>query len=114
MLLVHYADLLADLDGEMRRIAEFLDVDVPAALWSGAVERCSFEAMRTDHASSPRLQKNFSAGATSFFNEGTNGRWRGLLTEAQLQRYDDLVREFLPDDAATWLEHGSLALGRRP
>ena len=38
VLFVHYADLLADLDGEMRRIAEFLGVDVPAHLWGDVVK----------------------------------------------------------------------------
>ena len=51
VLLVHYADLLADLDGEMRRIADFLDVDVPATLWDDAVKRCEFEAMKSGHRS---------------------------------------------------------------
>jgi aryl sulfotransferase len=114
VFLVHYADLLADLDGEMRRIADFLDVDVPAELWDDAVKRCEFEAMKSGHESSAKLPKSFDGGATSFFNQGTNGRWSGVLTEAQLQRHDDLVHQLLPDDAALWLERGSLALGRRP
>jgi aryl sulfotransferase len=33
MLMVHYADLLADLDGEMRRIADFLEIAATPALW---------------------------------------------------------------------------------
>ena len=39
---------------------------------------------------------------------------RGVLTEAQLHRHEDLVHELLPEDAALWLERGSLALGQRP
>jgi hypothetical protein len=37
-----------------------------------------------------------------------------VLTEAQLHRHEGLMRDLLPEDAARWLEHGSLALGRRP
>jgi aryl sulfotransferase len=114
VLFVHYADLLADLDGEMRRIADFLGVDVPAHLWDDVVRRCRFDAMKSDHAASPVLTRAFSDGAQDFFHQGTNGRWRDVLTDAQLQRHDELVRDLLPEEAARWLERGSLALGARP
>ena len=114
MLLVHYADLLADLEGEMRRIAGFLGIDVPSDRWPGAVDRCRFESMRDEHGSGSLLQSAFEGGESAFFNRGTNGRWREVLTPAQLARHDALVAQHLTPDAASWLEHGSLALGRRP
>src|SRR5262249_15130895 len=46
LLLLHYNDLKSDLAGEMRRVAAFLGVDVPASKWPGVVERCTFESMR--------------------------------------------------------------------
>jgi len=107
-------DLIRDLGGEMRRIADFLDVDIPTALWSEAVERCRFEAMKSQHEAPGTLNQAFSEGATAFFNLGTNGRWRAQLSEAQLRRHERLTAERLPEDAALWLEHGSLALGQRP
>jgi aryl sulfotransferase len=114
VLLVHYADLLADLEGEMRRIAEFLGVDVPPHLWGDVVKRCEFESMKANHESSAILSTAFEDGANAFFNQGANERWRGALTGMQLQPHEDLVREALPDDAALWLERGSIALGQRP
>jgi hypothetical protein len=74
VLLVHYADLIRDLGGEMRRIADFLDVDIPTALCSEVVERCRFEAMKSQHEASGFLNQAFPEGATAFFNLGTNGR----------------------------------------
>ena len=114
VLLVHYADLLADLEGEMRRIAGFLGIDVPSDRWPGAVDRCRFESMRDQHGSGSLLQSAFEGGESAFFNRGTSGRWREVLTAKQLARHDALVAEHLPPEAASWLEHGSLALGRRP
>ena len=114
VLFVHYADLLADLDGEMRRIADFLGIDVPAHPWGDVVSRCQFDAMKSDHEASPILSRAFDDGAQAFFHQGTSGRWRGVLTEAQLHRHEDLMHELLPEDAALWLERGSLALGQRP
>jgi aryl sulfotransferase len=53
----------------------------------------------------------FDRGADSFFHKGTNGRWHDVLTQEQLERYDALVADDLPADAAHWLESGPLALG---
>jgi aryl sulfotransferase len=114
VLLVHYADLVRDLGGEMRRIADFLGIDVPRELWSAVVERCTFEAMRSQHQASGSLNQAFEEGANAFFNRGTNGTWRAQLGEMQLHRIEQLTAEHLPEDAALWLEHGSLASGLRP
>jgi aryl sulfotransferase len=114
VLLVHYNDLQADLDGEMRRVAGFLDIDIPEALWTGVVERCTFERMREEADKVGDFQRLFEGGAESFLFKGTNGRWRGMLTEGELQRYQDRVQELLAPEAAHWLEHGSLVTGWRP
>jgi aryl sulfotransferase len=114
VLLVHYNDLQADLDGEMRRVAAFLKIDIPAALWPEVVERCTFERMREDADKVGNFQRLFEGGAEAFFFQGTNGRWRGVLTEGELQHYQDRVEELLTPEAAHWLEHGSLLTSLRP
>jgi aryl sulfotransferase len=114
VLLVHYNDLLADLDGEMRRVAGFLNIDIPVALWPGVVERCTFDRMRADADKVGDFQRFFEGGAESFLFRGTNGRWRKVLTEGELQRYQDRVEELLAPEAAYWLEHGSLLTSSRP
>jgi aryl sulfotransferase len=114
VLLVHYNDLQADLEGEMRRVAAFLKIDIPAALWPEVVERCTFERMREEAEKIGDFQRLFEGGAESFLFKGANGRWRGVLTEGELQRYQDRVQELLAQEAANWLEHGSLVTGWRP
>lgn len=111
---VHYADLLADLDAEMRRIADFLGIDVSDEDWPAAVERCRLDEMRAAASAVGVLELAFDGGADAFFNQGTNGRWSDVLTEPQIDRYLRHVHEGLPADAADWLEHGSLVLGTRP
>ncbi len=54
-----------------------------------------------------------SSGET-FLHKGTNDRWRDVLTESELARYDAAVAKFLSPEQASWLERGSLAVGRRP
>ncbi len=111
---VHYNDLKSDLEGEMRRLAAFLSVEVPEELWPAAVRRCGLSEMREEARDAGRINMVFQNGADSFFHKGTNGRWRDVLTPAQLDRYDAMVTAGLPAEAAQWLESGSLANGARP
>ncbi|MEV4258991.1 sulfotransferase domain-containing protein, partial [Spirillospora sp. NPDC049652] len=48
VLLVHYADLAADLPGQMRRIADRLEITVPEDRWPSLVEAATFRRMRAD------------------------------------------------------------------
>lgn len=111
---VHYNDLKRDFDGEMRRLATFLGIEVPDDLWPETVARCGLSEMREEARGSGRVNMLFENGADAFFHKGTNGRWRGVLTAAQLDRYDAMVADGLPADAARWLETGSLATDTRP
>jgi aryl sulfotransferase len=105
LLLVHYNDLKADLSGEMRRIARFLDTPVPEAKWPAVVERCTFEAMKARGEEIGTFAA-FDGGAKSFLFKGTNGRWRDVLTPAELAAYERRVAELLPSDAVAWLARG--------
>ena len=106
VLLVHYGDLKADLAGEMRRVAEFLDVDVPEAAWPAVVERCTFEGMRRRADRIGPFEIFFKGGAEGFLFQGTNGRWRDVLTPEELAQYAARVADVLPPPAARWLERG--------
>ena len=80
VLLVHYNDLQADLSGEMRRVADFLGISVPPDIWPELVEAAGFEAMRrAGEVLMGSVATIFQGGATRFFHEGTNGRWRGVF-----------------------------------
>lgn len=111
VLFVHYAELTADLGGEMRRIADFLGLRVADDRWAAVVDSCTLEAMR---AGSVGMERVFDGGAQSFFHKGGSGRWRGVLPQDILDDYRHRVDNELPSAAARWLEHGSLALGHRP
>ncbi len=112
VLLVHYADLSADLDGEMRRIAAFLDIDVDEALWPSLVDAARFESMKAVGAVlMPRVTAMLDGGAGRFFNKGASGRWRAILSEADLALYQAKVREKFSPGLATWVEGGRTATG---
>ncbi len=107
VLFVHFNDLLADLSGEMRRIAGFLGIDVPENEWDARVELATFASMRRRAESvAPSGGAGFEGGAQRFIFKGTNGRYRGVLTEADLVLWQKNVTRQLSPACAHWLEHG--------
>jgi aryl sulfotransferase len=112
LLLVHYNDLLANLNGEMRRTAGFLGIDVSESKWPGLVEAAGFKFMRAHGATlMPRAIQGWDKGAERFLNEGTNGRWRTVLAPEDVALYEARVRRELSPNLARWLEHGSRTAG---
>ena len=112
LLFVHYNDLKADLEGEMARIAEFLEIDTPPALLKDLAAAATFEAMKRDgDALLPHIGEHFDTGTQRFLNKGTNGRWKDVLTPADLARYDALIRSKFSPDMAGWIEKGRLVAG---
>lgn len=107
ILLVHYADLLADLEGEIRRIADFLQIAPPESAWPLIVGKSTFAAMRAEAEKiDERYAFGFKGGAKTFFNKGVNGRWRGVLRDDELALYDAAAERALTPDCRKWLENG--------
>jgi hypothetical protein len=46
IIVVHYNHLSADLDGQMRRLTEWLGIAVPQEHWPSLVRAATFERMR--------------------------------------------------------------------
>ena len=112
VLLVHYNDLKADLDGEMRRVAAFLGIPVKDDIWPALVEAAGFETMRANGKSlMPRGHFTWKDGHETFFNVGTNARWRSVLTESDIALYEDRVRRETSQPLAAWLAGGRLDAG---
>ena len=109
VLLVHFNNLKADLSGEMRRIAKFLDIGIDEVLWPAMVERCTFAYMQKTAAErTPLLTTVFHQGANTFFNKGVNGRWKEVLSAADLRKYDEAVAANLTPDCAHWVATGEM------
>jgi aryl sulfotransferase len=110
ILLVHFNDLKADLEAEMRRIAAFLDCAIAEKQWPSIVHHCSFDYMKAHAANvAPLGGAIFEGGAAVFINKGVNGRWRDVLTDNDIADYEQKAREELGDECAAWLVRGSRA-----
>ena len=109
LMLVHFNDLKRDMPGQMRRIAEFLDIPIDEARWPAIVEYCSFDWMKRNATKSVPLGGAFwDAGAEVFINKGINGRWTDTLTAADSAEYEARAIRELGDDCARWLAGGNV------
>jgi aryl sulfotransferase len=107
ILLVHYADLLANPERQIRRVAEHLDIAIDEELLPGILNRTSFLGMKENFTTiMPEAAELFREGGKTFMNKGTNGRWQGVLTEVELDQSRAAVERELTPDCANWLEHG--------
>jgi aryl sulfotransferase len=112
VLLVHFNDLKADREGEMRRIAEFLDIEIAGALWPELVEAAGFDAMKNaSEVLMPRAAYAWKGGGKTFLNKGTNGRWHDVYSAEDLALYDERVTDEFSPALAAWCEHGRLVAG---
>jgi aryl sulfotransferase len=107
VLLLHYANLIADLPGEMRRLVEFLQIEVDEARLPSLVQRCDIDYMRS-RAGGDRMETMFKEGAASFFNKGVNGRWKDVLSPEEIALCDEVAARRLTPDCAEWLRTGRM------
>ena len=110
VLFVHYDDLKADVETEMRRIAAFCEIDVDEDTWPALVETVGLDAMRTEARGDDNpMSMVWEGGADRFFLHGTNGRWRDVLTDDDLTLYDGAAANLDPT-LRQWAEQGRHAL----
>jgi aryl sulfotransferase len=107
--LVHYNALKSDLPGEIRSMAEFLDIGVDPALMETILHHCSFDYMKAHGDQfAPLGGAIFDGGGASFINRGVNGRWRDVLSADEVAAYERTALEKLGPECARWLATGAL------
>lgn len=104
---MHYGDMLADIEGEMRRLAEFCAIDVAEERWPAIVDAVQLAQMRKDATAGgdDPAAFIFEGGIARFLYKGTNGRWRDVLTDDDLELYDKAASTLDPQ-LRRWLEGG--------
>jgi len=106
--LVHFNELKANLPGSIRAMADFLEIPIDEARLPTIVEHCSFDYMKANAEKvAPSGGAMWNGGAATFINKGTNGRWRDVLTPADIEAYEKRAIEELGGECAAWLAgHG--------
>lgn len=109
LLLVHFADMKSDLGGEMRRIADFLEIQIAEELWPDLIEAAGFDSMKSKASELlPGADTIWQGGGNTFLNKGTNGRWQGVVSPEDLDLYSQRVKEEFSPELAHWIEFGRL------
>ena len=103
VVLVHYDDLLADLEGEMRRLAVRLRLDLPQQTWPELIAAASFDQMRQHAETLAPDAAGVLIDRNAFFRRGRSGEARTLLTPRELERYYERAARFAPPDLLAWL-----------
>ena len=105
--LIHFANLKADLEGQMREIAAFLDIDLSPRVWPAAVAHCTFDWMKANADKvAPMGGMPWEGGGDTFMHKGVNGRWLDVLSPAESAAYEAKALEMLGADCARWLATG--------
>jgi aryl sulfotransferase len=110
---VHYNALLADMPGQIVRIADYLGIELSKTMRDDIAELVSFSSMKRDAEEiNPGSHGVFKGGPGTFINKGTNGRWREILKGDDLALYHAAAKRELSGDAQEWLETGGLRQAR--
>lgn len=104
VMLLHYAEMKADMPGTIRRIAAFLGIAIEEARFPRILRHCGFDWMKAHGARSvPLGGALWDGGAATFVHKGVNGRWRDVLTAEDNRLYEAMAIERLGPDCAAWL-----------
>ena len=109
VMTIHFADMKADLEGEMRRVAKFLEVEHAEEDWPALTEYCTFDWMKSHgNLTAPLGGALWDGGSDSFLHKGENRRWADTLSADEIDRYNARAVEELGEECAHWLANGRL------
>jgi aryl sulfotransferase len=108
LVLLHYADMISDRRGAVRRLAEGARIKADESLIEEIVNATGFEVMRAEAGRFvPEAGKGFWENDAAFFDSGTSEKWHGQLDDKALELYAARLAELIPDvRARRWLERG--------
>jgi hypothetical protein len=103
VVLVHYDDLSADLEGEMRRLATLLGITVADETWTHLVDAARFEHMQAHANELAPDPVGVLKDQAHFFRRGSSGAGRELLSSGELAHYRARTNDLGTPDLLAWL-----------
>jgi aryl sulfotransferase len=103
VILVHYADLAADLAGQMRGLARLLSVEIPNDRWPELIRAATFDEMRARASRNIPAPGGVLKDPEAFFRRGRSGEGHEVLTEDEQARYYARAAQLGPPDLLRWL-----------
>ena len=109
IMFFHFNNLKTDFEGEARRVAEFLEIDVAEETWPSIIKHCHIDYMRELAKKVEALDVICEGGGANFINKGTNERWKDVLSQEEIDRSDDIAVAEMGKECAQWLKTGELS-----
>jgi len=103
VLLVHYDELCADLEFQMRQLAGLLGISVASELWPSLADAATFEHMRAQAAKQAPDPAGVLKNPAAFFRRGRSGAAAEILTDDEIARYYKRAAELAPQEVLDWL-----------
>ena len=111
----HFADYLADLPGELLRLASILRIDLSRSAALTLADEASLDGMRLRaDQTAPGASDGHWRDPQQFFRTGGSGQWRDAVGPAELAEYDARVHVLADPKLAAWAHGGRLASGVDP
>ena len=111
VLLVHYDNLLADLEGQMRWLAGRLEIAVPENAWPALIQAATLKGMRDSAESIVPRPPGVVEEPASFFRRGTSGAGREIVSDEEMAGYYARAAQLAPPDMLEWLHSPSNLAG---
>ncbi len=103
MVLVHYADLAADLRGQIARVAEALGVPVSGERLDRIAEQGGFDAMRSRVDVLAPNRSGVLKDNRAFFRGGRSGDGAAQLQPEEYAAFEQRCRSLAPPEVVDWL-----------
>jgi aryl sulfotransferase len=103
VLLVHYDELCADLEFQMRLLASLLGITVPEELWPALVSAATFDEMRAQAARQAPNPAGVLKDPAAFFRRGRPGAASEILTGGEMAHYYERAAGLAPQEVLDWL-----------
>jgi hypothetical protein len=108
ILLVHYDDLMEDLDRQMRQLATHLNLTIPTRQWPELVHAATFDSMRERSEKLVPDADNILKDNRVFFRRGRSGGGVESLTHEEVAHYYRHTSAMAPADVLHWLHRTQL------
>jgi hypothetical protein len=99
VLIVRYEEMVTDLEGRMRWLADRLAVTVGPDSWPALVEAAGFTSMRADAAARAPDQRGVLKDPAAFFRRGGPGAGREALPATDVAAYEQRLRGLVAREA---------------
>jgi aryl sulfotransferase len=109
--MVHFNQMKADPKKEIKAMVDFVGEELTDEELDLVVQKTEFNFMRENNeAFLGGLAGFLEGGGKSFIHKGTNYRWKGELSDEDIEKYLEIGKERLGEECMHWLVSGGETL----